>query len=121
MRRIWPPKCRPNSPPARGQRPSFRLHKCGTLHTCGIATDERAYCWGMGLFGQRGTGSKAGRTSPEVVVAGICFNSVSGGLGHTFGTATDGTAYCWGNGTEGQLGKGGTSSHLTPHPVAPPQ
>lgn len=40
----------------------------GTGHTCGIATDGRAFCWGLGTSGQLGDGSRFGSLVPKAVV-----------------------------------------------------
>jgi len=39
----------------------------GGAHTCGIATDGFAYCWGSNVFGQLGIGPAAGGPSPRKV------------------------------------------------------
>ncbi|MEP6689096.1 MAG: hypothetical protein ABJC36_12180 [Gemmatimonadales bacterium] len=35
----------------------FKTITAGTIYTCGVATDDRAYCWGANQFGQLGVGS----------------------------------------------------------------
>jgi len=35
----------------------FKNIVAGTLYTCGIATDDHAYCWGANQFGQLGVGT----------------------------------------------------------------
>ncbi len=39
----------------------------GALHTCAIAEDGRAYCWGFGGFGQLGTGEPISQAVPKPV------------------------------------------------------
>lgn len=77
---------------------------------CGIATDQRAYCWGSNGSGQLGVGDTAPRTSPTAISGDIRFASLSGGVERTCGIAVDGTAYCWGDNTDGRVGIGGGSS-----------
>ncbi len=37
---------------------TFRQITAGTQHSCGLSTDNVAYCWGLGNLGQLGTGEK---------------------------------------------------------------
>jgi alpha-tubulin suppressor-like RCC1 family protein len=74
--------------------------------TCGVTTDDRAFCWGDGSHGQNGDGTQQMRSSPRLVAGGLHFRSVSAGLWHTCGVSTDGRAYCWGWNTGGQIGDG---------------
>jgi hypothetical protein len=48
---------------------AFRQVSAGLSHTCGVTTDDRAYCWGSNARGQLGDGTTTGRTRP-VAVAG---------------------------------------------------
>ena len=41
----------------------FRTLSAGAEHICGIAMDDRAYCWGANGDGQFGTGSKRSPSS----------------------------------------------------------
>jgi alpha-tubulin suppressor-like RCC1 family protein len=111
---------------------SFRQVSVASNHTCGVTTDDRAYCWGDNTYGQLGTGSSAGpetcsdasgapcSTRPVAVTGGLRFHQVSVGGGgdesYTCGVTTDDRAYCWGDNTDGQLGDGTTTS--SPSPVA---
>ncbi len=40
----------------------------GNVHTCGLATGGRAYCWGYNQFGQLGDGTSTKRTVPVAVI-----------------------------------------------------
>ncbi len=79
-------------------------------HSCGLATDGSAYCWGNNTNGQLGDGTWGGdRLTPVAVSGGLSFVEVSaGGEMHTCGVTDDGSAYCWGNNEWGQLGVGGS-------------
>jgi alpha-tubulin suppressor-like RCC1 family protein len=91
----------------------------GLNHTCGIAADGKAYCWGYNASGQLGTGDQTNRPRPVLVAGGHTWASVSVGANFTCGIATNGSAYCWGAGGFGQLGDGSTSSiQTTPVPVS---
>lgn len=92
----------------------------GYDQTCGIGTDERAYCWGLNGSGQLGDGTTDDTNVPVAVLPGAnsgdAWLSVSAGSNYSScGVGTDGEAYCWGlNGTDGQLGDGTTSNSSVP-------
>jgi alpha-tubulin suppressor-like RCC1 family protein len=108
---------------------SFRQVSAGGLFTCGLATDDRIYCWGVNGFGQLGQGSDTGpetcpfdapcSTRPVAVIGGLRFRRVSTGFAHGCGVTTDFRAYCWGYNQFGQLGDGsGSFNNPTPVRVA---
>jgi alpha-tubulin suppressor-like RCC1 family protein len=97
---------------------SFRQISAGTLHTCGVTTDDRAYCWGYNVSGQLGDGTTADHPRPVAVAGGLRFVQVSAGAFYTCGVTTDSRAYCWGENVAGQLGNGTTAPHSTPVAVA---
>ena len=68
----------------------------GGEHTCAVATDGSAYCWGRGLDGELGIGVKENRATPARVLGDISFEQIAAGESHTCALATDGAAYCWG-------------------------
>ncbi|MGB7213390.1 MAG: hypothetical protein WBC97_12280 [Gemmatimonadales bacterium] len=96
--------------------PPFRAlaHGGNSVTTCGIATDNMAYCWGDNTYGQAGVGSAAAAvTTPLPVAGGHQFQSITLGSAHSCGIAVDGTAWCWGINNSGQLGDsiiGGSST-----------
>jgi alpha-tubulin suppressor-like RCC1 family protein len=83
---------------------SFRQISAGYYHTCGVTTDNRAYCWGRG--GYLGDGTAMSRLRPVRVAGGLSFRQVSAGWEHTCGVTTDDRVYCWGENVFGQLGNG---------------
>jgi alpha-tubulin suppressor-like RCC1 family protein len=95
---------------------SFRQVSAGRLHSCGLTSDDLAYCWGLNNVGQLGTGSSTGpescgsgwecSTRPVRVVGGLRFRQISVGSEHTCGVTADNRAYCWGTNSSGQLGQG---------------
>lgn len=96
------------------------------LHTCAIAIDDQAYCWGSYLSGRLGNGQTSGIIrvpSPVLDSGGGWFKkvkSISTGSGHTCAIAFDDSkAYCWGSNDNGQLGFGSItpSSQSYPTPV----
>ncbi len=98
-------------------------------HTCAVAVDDAAWCWGNNTFGQLGATSTSTCTFgagfncslvPVRVTGGIRFASVTVGTVHTCGVALDGTAYCWGRNFSGQLGDGTTTDRTSPVAVRDP-
>jgi alpha-tubulin suppressor-like RCC1 family protein len=97
---------------------SFRQISGGLFHTCGVATDDRAYCWGQNVYGQLGDGTTTSRARPTPVAGGLRFILVSAGAVYSCGITTQNRAYCWGQNTTGQLGDGTTTDRLRPVAVA---
>jgi alpha-tubulin suppressor-like RCC1 family protein len=78
----------------------------GEGHSCGIATDGAAFCWGANDHGQLGNGSQIPRTTADAVVDGHPFSALAAGEDHVCGVSTDGRIFCWGENDRGQLGVG---------------
>jgi alpha-tubulin suppressor-like RCC1 family protein len=90
----------------------------GSGHTCAIASDGTAWCWGAGELGRLGDGTTLDASVP-VPVSGLADVSViSAGSQHSCAALSDGTAWCWGDGSEGRLGDGTTADASTPVPVS---
>ena len=89
----------------------------GLTHTCGLAADGVAYCWGNGTSGALGNGSASNAAVPVAVVGGLKFTKIGTGANTTCGIATDGT-YCWGVNKVGQLGADTGSCPLDHFPNA---
>jgi alpha-tubulin suppressor-like RCC1 family protein len=90
----------------------------GYNRTCGVTTDNRAYCWGYNTQGELGDGTTIKRLAPVAVAGGLPFRQISAGSAATCGVTTDYRAYCWGQNDLGELGDGTTTQRLTPVPVA---
>ncbi|MGH7551528.1 MAG: Ig-like domain-containing protein [Longimicrobiales bacterium] len=95
----------------------FRSLSTGAFHTCGIAMDGRAYCWGSNSHGQLGVLGIADATTPVAVTTNESFAVLAAGGTHTCGIITDGRAFCWGSNYDGQLGNGNVISGPEPRPV----
>jgi len=96
----------------------FRQISAGWSHSCGVTTDNRAYCWGADSAGQLGDGMTTDRGRPTLVAGGLRFLEVYAGGVHSCGITTANRAYCWGGNAAGQLGDGTTTDHHQPVAVA---
>jgi alpha-tubulin suppressor-like RCC1 family protein len=92
----------------------FRHVIAGTEFTCGLTTNNRAYCWGGNASGQLGDGTTTGRSKPVAVAGGRSFLLVRAGGSHACAIDTSHAAFCWGSNSNGQLGDGTTTRRLTP-------
>ena len=109
----------------------FSSIRSGRSHTCAVAINGDAYCWGANYSGQLGRdtitntcyGGTATRCSdwPILVAGGLQFASVtaSGAWEHSCGVTTGGDAYCWGLNASGQLGSDSATSTCDPTFPAP--
>jgi hypothetical protein len=91
----------------------------GGGHTCGLAADGTAYCWGNNEYGQLGLGSVSDDVLiPAAVAGGLRFTHLATSSGsfnrHTCGIATDGDTYCWGINFNGSLGDGTSANRVVP-------
>jgi alpha-tubulin suppressor-like RCC1 family protein/signal transduction histidine kinase len=91
----------------------------GANHTCVVASDNLAYCWGFNTYGQLGNNSTAQSAVPVAVdtygsIAGKTISSIAAGASHTCVVASDNQAHCWGDGGSGQLGNNSTTTSSVP-------
>ena len=111
----------PDFPPAAAITASalvFSQVSAGTHHSCGVTSDDRAYCWGRNSDGQLGDGTTTRRVVPVPVAGTLRFRQISAGFSSTCAVTTDYRAYCWGTNDIGQLGDGTTDRRLQPAAVA---
>jgi alpha-tubulin suppressor-like RCC1 family protein len=93
----------------------FGLVSAGDFHTCGVTTDNLAYCWGRNNVGGLGDGTTTDRLTPVPVAGGRRFLRVSaGGFQHTCAVNLFDVAFCWGLNSRSQLGDNTTTQRLTP-------
>lgn len=92
----------------------FYQVSAGSVQTCGVTTEQRAYCWGI----LTGDGTNNGRLTPVAVAPTLRFRQISSGLYTSCGVTTDFVAYCWGGNNHGVLGDGTTTSRAAPVAVA---
>lgn len=93
---------------------TFSRLNAGSRHTCAVATDDAAYCWGANIYGELGVGGTTARDVPTPVAGGLRFAQLSAGNTHTCGVTTDGFGYCWGENRSGRLGDGTTEPREVP-------
>jgi alpha-tubulin suppressor-like RCC1 family protein/predicted Ser/Thr protein kinase len=86
----------------------------GGRHSCLLAEDGRAYCWGGNDRGQLGIDNTSRLTAPLSPVGTGRFTVLASGMSHSCALGTDGDAYCWGDNDAGQLGDGTNASHEAP-------
>lgn len=95
----------------------------GSDHTCAVAAEGIAYCWGDNEDGRLGIGTldnSVARAVPVRVTGGLIFASISAGRAHSCGITTADQGYCWGGDMTGALGNGWSPEGLVgaPGPVA---
>ncbi|MGH7614491.1 MAG: RCC1 domain-containing protein [Gemmatimonadales bacterium] len=68
----------------------------GSSHTCALAADGQAYCWGDNKTGQLGDRSTQNRRGPTAVATVARFERILAFSSWTCGVAADSSAHCWG-------------------------
>ncbi|MEO0811282.1 MAG: hypothetical protein AAFY60_00370 [Myxococcota bacterium] len=84
----------------------FSLVTCGDFHSCALADDQRAFCWGGNGFGNLGREPTELDGAPGPVNGQLSFEFLSCGRSHCCGLESGGSLWCWGRNTQGQLGVG---------------
>jgi alpha-tubulin suppressor-like RCC1 family protein len=106
---------------------TFRQVSAGSFFSCGVTTDNQAYCWGYNANGQLGQGANDGpeqcvgavgpfacSTRPVLVTGGHQFLQVSAGSFHACAVTTENEAFCWGDNIDGTLGDGTDEPRYAP-------
>jgi alpha-tubulin suppressor-like RCC1 family protein len=88
----------------------------GFRHSCGLASDGTAWCWGDNTYGALGAGSSVvSSATPVAVQTALRFTTLDAGDGWTCGLDSGGhTAWCWGQRHDG-FGEG-VGQDYTPQP-----
>lgn len=76
----------------------FEHVNAGYFDSCGVTTDDRAYCWGKNgpELGSVSPGDYDYERVPRLVAGSLAFRTVDPSYGHTCGVTTANVAYCWG-------------------------
>lgn len=109
-----------NDPSSADDVRSYDVVTTGGDHSCALAITGEAYCWGAGLEGELGTGTKEIRNTPGAVAGGLKFEDISAGEDHTCAIAVDSKAYCWGWNGFFQRGNSSDPRDTEPVPVTAP-
>jgi len=75
---------------------TFKSVSVGVGHTCGITTQNEAYCWGANHAGRLGNGTQTDRSRPTPVGGGHRFTTIAAGGSHTCAISDEGAVFCWG-------------------------
>ncbi|MEA2610160.1 MAG: hypothetical protein QOJ75_2403, partial [Chloroflexota bacterium] len=98
---------------------TIKAISAGSAHTCAVASNGTAWCWGSNDHGQLGDGTTLERHRPVQVtrtgglyLTGIV--AISAGANDTCALTAGGSAWCWGANDRGQLGDGSTVDRHAP-------
>lgn len=97
----------------------------GFSHSCAIASDDKAYCWGYDYAGDLGDGGVNGEypnfpvaVKSDGALSGKTIKTMSLGSGNTCAIASDDNVYCWGWNYAGELGNGTSDYNTHNEPIA---
>jgi len=123
--------CLRNTPTPVGGGLKFAQLAAGALHTCGLTTKGKAYCWGLatgdfavGAFALGNAaysgllGTERGSRLPVPVAGELTFREITAGERVSCGLTTTGEPVCWGANNWGQMGVGGIDPDFTTTPLA---
>jgi len=99
---------------AKGEPYMYVAVAAGGVHSCALARNGVAYCWGRNAYGQLGDDETADSPVPVAVAGGHYFNSIQAVGAHTCASTNTGESFCWGYNVEGQLGDGTRAQRARP-------
>ncbi len=87
----------------------------GEYGSCALTSAGGVKCWGDGIEGVNGDGTRTERLTP-VDVSGLASGAIAVTRGrlHACALTAAGGVKCWGHNSDGQLGDGSKTSHWTP-------
>ena len=98
---------------------NFRSISAGLMHSCGLTTDRRVWCWGSNQYAWLGVGSEAWQVrQPAAVKGAASFEAFVVGYQHSCALASDGNVLCGGSNEFGQIGDGSAINRASPARVA---
>lgn len=104
---------------------TWRFIAAGDNVSCGIASDNKAYCWGLNGLGSLGNNTTTNANAPVAVSQGDMPSPTTTLVGISLGDDTPcaldslGIGYCWGDGGYGKLANGAVSTSTTPNALIP--
>lgn len=98
---------------------TIKYISAGDHHTCVIASDNQAYCWGIGTYGELGNSYQQVNNYPTAVdtggaLKGKTIKSITSAARYSCVVASDNLTYCWGLGIFGTDEHGNIKSQLSP-------
>ncbi|MFN3827132.1 MAG: hypothetical protein ACK4NR_05835 [Micavibrio sp.] len=100
-----------SSPQAISGGGTWKRVSAGLGFSCGIKSDDTAWCWGDDASAQIGNGATAGtQTSPVAVSGGMTFKEIYAGFGTACALDFSNSLYCWGRGTFDIFGDNGATA-----------
>ncbi len=83
----------------------------GSGFVCAVASDNKAYCWGVNAAGQLGTGDKIKKTEPHPVddsgvLNNLSIKAITVGTANSCAIDMNSQIFCWGNNLNGTIGNG---------------
>ncbi|MEO8877626.1 MAG: hypothetical protein ABI461_18680 [Polyangiaceae bacterium] len=79
---------------------------CAYSHTCAVASDGTAWCWGSNDFGALGNGNETASNDPVHVVDASHLVEISVDMWRTCARTESGDVMCWGDSEFGKSGDG---------------
>jgi alpha-tubulin suppressor-like RCC1 family protein len=114
-----------HSTPVKVQRPdgvTFVAVSAGVIHSCALAEDGSAWCWGDNSLGELGTSDGSGAPSATpvqvAVPAGTSFRQLASGAAHNCAVTDADALWCWGYNDFGQVGDGTNTTSIAPVAIA---
>ena len=96
----------------------------GVGHSCALSLAGQVKCWGGGLLGQLGNGTRGRIAHPVTVINGegssiplSGIRQIAAGFGHTCAVTQGGQVKCWGTQSYGRLGNGDDIQLVLLYPV----
>jgi alpha-tubulin suppressor-like RCC1 family protein len=84
----------------------FLAVSAGDSHTCGVTTDNRAWCWGSNSSGTLGDGTQTTGFQPRPVAGTRRYHNTSASQFYSCALTLAGRGECWGSNPRGELGNG---------------
>jgi alpha-tubulin suppressor-like RCC1 family protein len=102
-----------------------QLVAAGGNHTCAIASDQKAYCWGRNDSGQLGNNTTTDSAVPVAVSPSdegsvSTYINISAGYNYTCGDVNIHYSYCWGDNSSWQLRQDNPNNSLVPISIGYP-